>query len=199
MRHLRKAISLGIGGVVLFVGGGVAWWLVSPLFISRTVHEEFPLAATAVVPKGMTRSEVERVMAGMARVDQEMDEGMPDALATARAVKSGAFRDADPFHKGSGQATIYRLPDGASSLRLEDFRVTNGPALHVLLARHPDPRSRADLSDPGSIDLGPLKGNIGNQNYSVPTGIDVAAHGSVVIYCKPFHVIFSVASLREER
>lgn len=174
----RKTVFLGLGGVILFVAGGVAWWLVSPLFISRTIREEFPLAANAVVPKGMTRSEVERVMTGMARVDQEMIEGMPDTMAAARAVKSGAFRDADSFHKGSGRATIYRLADGASLLRLENFRVTNGPALHVLLVRHPDPQTHANLKDPGYAELGPLKGNIGNQNYSVPAGIDVAARSS---------------------
>ena len=49
----------------------------------------------------------------------------------------------------------------------------------------------------GFVDLGKLKGNRGNQNYEIPDGVDVAAQGSVVIYCMPFHVIFSVASLRD--
>ena len=40
--------------------------------------------------------------------------------------------------------------------------------------------------------------NIGNQNYSIPEGIDASTFNSAVIYCKPFHVIFSVAILREE-
>lgn len=47
----RKTVFLGLGGVILFVAGGVAWWLVSPLFISRTIREEFPLAANAVVQR----------------------------------------------------------------------------------------------------------------------------------------------------
>ncbi|MDA1215682.1 MAG: DM13 domain-containing protein [Chloroflexi bacterium] len=107
----------------------------------------------------------------------------------------GAFRDADNFHKGSGQATIYQLPDGTHLLRLEDFKVTNGPELHVLLTPHPDPTSRSQVMGPGYIDLGDLKGNVGNQNYTIPIDVDVAGYQSVVIYCNPFHVIFSVAPL----
>lgn len=111
------------------------------------------------------------------------------------ALSMGSFRDADNFHHGSGQATIYQLPDGSYLLRLEDFNVTNGPELHVLLSPHPDPTSRSQVMGPGYIDLGDLKGNIGNQNYPVPIDADVTAYQSVVIYCKPFNVLFSVAPL----
>ena len=113
----------------------------------------------------------------------------------AIAVKAGEFRDADQFHRGSGRATLYRLSDNSIVLRLEDFMVTNGPELHVLLSTHPDPRSRAEVMNAGYVDLGDLKGNIGNQNYEVANGIDISNYSSVVIYCKPFHVIFSVAPL----
>lgn len=194
---IRRSSLIAAGGLVLFVGGAAAWWLVSPLFLSKTVHEEFPLTAAAVVPDTMTRSEAERVMAGVAKIDREISETMPRTMATARPLRTGAFRDGDSFHKGSGRATLYRLPDGTQLLRLEDFKVTNGPALYVLLARHPDPRERAHVKDPGFVDLGPLKGNIGPQNYPIPPDVDAAAHGSVVIYCKPFQVVFSVAPLKD--
>ena len=49
-------------------------------------------------------------------------------------VASGMFRDADEFHRGSGTATMFRGPDGNHILRFEDFMVTNGPALSVLLS-----------------------------------------------------------------
>ena len=45
------------------------------------------------------------------------------------------------------------------------------------------------------VDLGKLKGNIGDQNYIVPCDVDDSAFGSVVTYYVPFHVIFSVATL----
>ena len=46
------------------------------------------------------------------------------------------------------------------------------------------------------MDVGKLKGNIGNQNYAIPVGTDVSPLKTVVIYCQPFHVIFSVAALQ---
>ena len=126
-------------------------------------------------------------------------EPTPTAATQSVAVKlrTGSFRDQDSFHKGSGEATIFRGPDGSLLLRLENLRVTNGPDLHVILSPHSDPGNQGELKGPGYIDLGKLKGNRGNQNYEIPNEVDVAATGSVVIYCKPFHVIFSVASLED--
>ena len=161
------------------------------------MEESFPFAAAAVVPENMTRTEVEQVLSGIAKVDQPMSEEMPTPRREPEGIKTGTFRDADDFHKGSGRATIYRLADGTHLLRLEDFRVTNGPALHVLLSIHPDPSTRADLNSQSYVDLGDLKGNIGNQNYEISSDVDVTAQGSVVIYCKPFHVVFSVATLED--
>ena len=113
-------------------------------------------------------------------------------------LKVGEFKDQDSFHKGSGTATIFRGPDGSHLLRLEDFKVTNGPDLHVILTPHESPARRDDVAAPGFADLGKLKGNEGNQNYPIPAEVDVAIQRSVVIYCQPFHVIFSVAAVRDE-
>ncbi len=122
-------------------------------------------------------------------------EPTPTPLATALALKTGSLRDQDSFHKGSGQATIFELPDGSRILRLENLKVTNGPELHVILTPHQDPNRQNDVKTSGYVDLGVLKGNIGNQNYPIPDEVDIGIQQSVVIYCKPFHVIFSVASL----
>ncbi len=122
----------------------------------------------------------------------------PTAAPTTVKLKSGSFRDADAFHKGSGEATIYRGPDGSLLLRLENLDVTNGPELHVILSPHQNPENQGQVKLAGYTDLGKLKGNIGNQNYFIPEGVDVGIQRSVVIYCKPFHVIFSVATLVDE-
>ena len=121
----------------------------------------------------------------------------PEPPAGPVMLKTGNFRDQDSFHKGSGQATIYRGPDGSHLLRLEEFKTTNGPDLHVILTPHQDPDRQNDVKTPGYVDLGKLKGNIGNQNYPIPDDVDVTVQQSVVIYCKPFHVIFSVAQLQD--
>jgi hypothetical protein len=45
------------------------------------------------------------------------------------------------------------------------------------------------------VELGQLKGNVGNQNYEIPAEIDLSLYQSVVIYCLPFQVVFSTATL----
>ena len=119
----------------------------------------------------------------------------PAAANEVQAVAMGSFKDADAFHRGSGTATIYRTPDGSEILRLENLDVTNGPALHVVLSTHPDPERSEQVKQEGYVDLGDLKGNRGNQNYPIPAGVDTSIHRSVVIYCYPFAVVFSVATL----
>ena len=189
------AWAIAVAVVVLIAIGGFGWWLLSPLLLDDTVVEEFPLAEAATVPDGMTRAEVEMTMATMAKMDSPAEEAMPDEMAESAAVKTGQFRDADRFHRGSGTATIYSLPDGSHVLRLESLDVTNGPALVVILSPHPNPSSSSDVHQTGYVELAKLKGNKGNQNYTLPDGVDPASFGSVVIYCKPFKVVFSVASL----
>jgi len=107
-------------------------------------------------------------------------------------ISSGNFQGADSFHKGSGQAKIIGLADGSSVVRLENFSVTNGPDLRVYLVNSASPNK--DQVKQG-LELAPLKGNVGNQNYTVPAGVDPSGYNSVVIYCKPFSVIFSTANL----
>ena len=119
----------------------------------------------------------------------------PAAANQVQAVAMGSFKDADAFHRGSGTATIFRTPDGSEVLRLENLDVTNGPALHVVLSTHPDPERSEQVKQEGYVDLGDLKGNRGNQNYPIPAGVDTSIHKSVVIYCYPFAVVFSVATL----
>lgn len=182
------AVVLGIPALIL------GWWLLSPLFFDREVNEDFPLSASAQVPDDMTQQEVEQAMKDAAEGgDVDSEEPMPDSPSDPVALVMGDFRNADDFHMGSGTAIIYELDDGSRILRLENFEVTNGPDLHVLLVPNTDPTSREDVE--GYVDLGSLKGNLGDQNYDIPSEIDLSLFGSVVIYCQPFHVLFSVASL----
>ena len=148
----------------------------------------------AMLKKGMADSDDAMVDKGVAMIQEGTT---PAEQASAVKLKSGSFRDADSFHRGSGQATVYRGPDGGHLLRLENLDVTNGPDLHVILSPHQDPIEVSEIKDGGYIDLGKLKGNQGNQNYQIPDDVDISSQQSVVIYCKPFQVIFSVASLQD--
>lgn len=187
IQHPAARALLAIGGIA---GAAIAWWLVSPLFLDSEVDEAFPTTSTPVT----TTTIQERVAPSTTNPVSE-----PTTTSTTTTVvgpvelASGTFLDADATHRGSGSARVYELEDGSRLLRLEDFEVTNGPDLHVLLVPHPDPTGRDDVA--GYLDLGELKGNIGNQNYEIPDDVDLSEYGSVVIYCAPFHVLFSTATL----
>ncbi|MDE0130738.1 MAG: DM13 domain-containing protein [bacterium] len=188
-----------VAAIVAIAVLAVAWWLISPLFIDEVVEEEFPRAAMAVVPDDMTAEEAEEVMMEAEAVETMVAEEMPESeepdVTGPVALATGALMDADDFHRGSGEVTAYRLEDGSHVLRLEDIEVTNGPDLRVLVAPGHGIDSREALQAAGYIELAPLKGNIGSQNYDFPAGYQIPEQMTVVIYCKPFHVIFATAEL----
>lgn len=192
----KRRIIAAAAVVVLVPVAVFAWWVVSPLFIDNEVNEEFPLSASAQIPAGMTQADAEATMATAGATSATAEDGMSEAMLAATALRTGQFVDIDRLHQGSGDATIYELADGTRVLRLENLDVTNGPDLRVLLAEHDSPGSRDDLeSGAGYIELDDLKGNKGNQNYEIPADVDISMYNSVVIYCEPFHVLFSFASL----
>jgi hypothetical protein len=165
MRRSTKAVLITVAAV----GLGVGWWLGSPLFLDKTVDEANPLIAEYTSPG-------EPLPAGET----------PDATEPTSPVliASGTFAGADDFHQGSGEASVIRLVDDSLVLRLADFEVINGPDLRVTL-----------FDGSGYLDLGALKGNIGNQNYEIPRGTSLAAFESVVIWCRAFDVPFAIAPL----
>src|ERR1700692_3296016 len=72
-------------------------------------------------------------------------------------------------HQTSGRATIYKAPDGKQYLRLTDFETSNGPDVHVVLARSDDKSLTQEVvTNPlDSVELGSLKGNQRDQNYDL--------------------------------
>ena len=173
----------------------LAGWLIRPLFVDTVVDEAFPLGADATVPEELTEDEATVMMSAASKLEIEVEESMTEEMSAATVLKTGAFVDGDAFHKGEGTATIYQLDDGSHVLRFEGFRVTNGPALFVLVSPHPNPQGRGDVSDAGYTELARLKGNVGNQNYVLPADLSPEEINSVIIYCKPFRVVFSTAPL----
>ena len=108
---------------------------------------------------------------------------------TARSILTGSFIGAgDGFHNAEGLARVVPLGDGSTILRLENFKSTNGPNVHLYLA--------TDKDASNFIDLGRLKANNGNQNYNIPHGTDLAKYNMVLIWCKDFSVLFGSAQLR---
>jgi len=123
-----------------------------------------------------------------------VEEAMPESVTFSSAlIESGTFQAAGS-KSGSGSAKIFTQEDGSHLLRLENFSVSNGPDLYVTLVKNANPKKGKDVKA-GYESLGLLKATNGNQNYEIPANIDLSQYNSVVIYCRAFSVVFSVASL----
>mgnify|MGYP001614580575 FL=1 len=168
----RLVTAAGVAGLAAM--GFLGWHLISPLFISNRVVEALPAGLVISPAAGAGTSQL---------------------VTGAATIKKGNLKDADSFHKGSGEVAVYRLPDGKRLLRLESINVTNGPDLHVYLSTHPNPATSAEVHQTGYADLGKLKANQGSQNYDIPAGVDLGTVRIAVIYCQPFSVVFSIAAL----
>lgn len=127
-------------------------------------------------------------------IDRVVSEELPAELQMKVAAK-GEFRDADSVHKGKGLATVFETAAGARVLRFTGFETTNGPDLEVWLVKASGLKASADVTASEWLSLGPLKGNIGDQNYVIPADAQTDDYKSVVIWCKQFGVLFSAADL----
>jgi hypothetical protein len=130
-------------------------------------------------------------------VNKTVSESLPSAASAAApqpaSLESGSFHDG--AHKTSGVATILQLPDGKRALRLTNFATSNGPDVHVYLVAASDVTDSATVKKAGFVDLGSIKGNIGDQNYDVPSPVDLNKYQAVTIWCARFNVNFGTAPL----
>lgn len=128
-------------------------------------------------------------------VNAKVNEAMPagPAQASETVLASGLFHSV--AHGTKGAASIYQLADGKRILHLSNFETSNGPDVHVYLVATNDASDSETVKKAGFLELGSLKGNIGDQNYVVPAGTDLAKYRAVTIWCKRFSVNFGTAPL----
>lgn len=175
----RRSILIGTAAVA----GAALWYLFRPdaLVISKTVTEPLPAA--------------EHAMSSMPESPSMAQSGSAMAANEPAKVSSGRFHT--NAHKTQGLATIYRLEDGRRILRLTEFATSNGPDVRVYLVAASDVQGEAAAKQAGFVDLGALKGNIGDQNYDVPADLDLGRYRAVSIWCRRFSVNFGAAPLAE--
>jgi hypothetical protein len=213
--HKRSKVAIIITIVAIIIGAGT-FYLVSPLFISTQVDEPLPADVQGSesyqrfismnedekiqAARQMSTKEIEEIMNSAAQVNNSIDEDMNRTLvqegqqqtlnttAMPNVLRTGSFVDAgDGIHNADGITKIVPLQDGSNILRLENLRVTNGPDLYVYLS--PD-KSASDF-----VNIGKLKANNGNQNYEIPSETDLSKYDTVLIWCRPFSVLFGSAEL----
>jgi hypothetical protein len=209
MSPRTRYIIIGLG--VLAVAVVITFPLWRPYFVNDVVDEAFPeldseqqTAFTELTEDQQDayvtmKDENAEMAVAMVKAAIEADSEVPEAEQTMPEMTDpvilaqGSFIEIDVVHGAEGTATIYQLPDSTRVLRLEDFRSTNGPDLHVILSKDSPATTLGSVGE-DYIDLGRLKGNVGSQNYDIPAEVDLDDYGSVVIYCVPFHVVFSTAA-----
>jgi len=201
---MHKAAIIGIIVAVIAIGGLLA----SPLFYETEVNEPLP-AALEEIEVGLTfekftempdeqRQEIVEKMSQVVKdmimekaapmiipVSETMDEMVKDSEPSIEIFKSGTFEGL-AGHDVEGIAKIIQVND-MTFLRFENFQVTNGPDLFVYITQDGDVHN--------GINLGKLKGSMGDQNYELPDDIDTEVYNVPVIYCKLFGVYFAEAHL----
>src|SRR5438067_1843852 len=117
-------------------------------------------------------------------INAKVNESLPGASATASGavLASGSFHDV--AHKGAGTAAVYQYPDGKRVLRFTNFETSNGPDVHVYLVAADDASDSDTVKKAGFVEVGALKGNVGDQNYELASGLDLSKYRAVTIWCK---------------
>ncbi|MFJ8043946.1 DM13 domain-containing protein [Kitasatospora sp. NPDC096147] len=210
-RTTRPVKALAALVVLLAVAAGLIAFEPWKAFTDTTVQEALPPVAapstmTTAAPSGMVSPTAEASMPGPAMSGAPMSTTpmpatpMPAAPTPAAPVSAapaqlvgGAFQSGE--HRTTGRARLLRLADGGTVLRLEDLATSEGPDVRVYLSTRPAAVSKLEDLGPAPLELGRLKGNLGNQNYTVPAGTDLTRFHSAVIWCKRFSVGFGAADL----
>ena len=213
---MRKGVKIGITTAIVIIIGVGTYYLASPLFISTEVNEPLPTSAveSEVYQKFITMSEEEKldtakqkspeereeIMTTASKINNSVNESMDqipqqqqqqtqNTITTASTLRTGSFVGVrDGIHNAEGEAKVIPFQNENSNiLRLENLRVTNGPDLYVYLA--------TDKTASDFVNVGKLKANNGNQNYDIPAGTDLTNYDTVLIWCRPFSVLFGSAEL----
>ncbi|MGA7977876.1 MAG: DM13 domain-containing protein [Nitrososphaeraceae archaeon] len=201
--NTRTKIIIGIMTAIIVITFAI--YTISPLLINTVINEPLPPSSVSSdfqrfmnmtederieAANNMTQKQKEIIMTVAAKDNNTVSENLSVATMSTSSNETliGNFVGAgDGFHNAEGVAKIIQLADGTDILRLENFKATNGPDLYVYLSTD---KTNADI-----VNLGRLKGNIGNQNYLIPAGTEITKYNTALIWCRAFSVIFGSAQL----
>ncbi|MBA2382197.1 MAG: DM13 domain-containing protein [Chloroflexi bacterium] len=199
-RHPKAAATILVS--FLAVALPVGWYLMSPLVLSASIDEPPPPIAITdrSGPAASIGSTIPATSPSARPGGPSASPGSGESLRPGNPSagpkplpleRTGTFTGSDEFHFGRGTARLIAVAQGSYVIRLEDFAVRNGPDLYVYLS--PSATGYVD----GAIELGRLKADTGNQNYTVPAGAlgDPSEAASVVIWCRQFSHLFATAPL----
>ena len=200
-RLLRPRIAIPIALVtVLLVSAGLYLFQPWRIFTNTEVNEALPTVTSAANAPTLTSTpapapspSIQGQFPSAETTPQSESPEEPKVVVLAE----GEFISHE--HTTVGGVRILQLPDGTRVLRIEGLDTSNGPDLKVWLTDQPviDGAAGWGVFDDGQYaSLGELKGNRGNQNYSIPDDVDLSDFSSVSIWCERFSVSFGAAELQ---
>ena len=195
----KTLVVISLASVPFVVAAGTYFqpW---KLFTDTRVEEALPeLTETTVAPKDTTPDETGEKMAekeeSLSSSKSATDSA--DVIESPEVLAEGKFITHE--HATTGSVKILKYSDGSRILRMEKLKTSNGPKLEVWLTDAPviEGLDGWRVFDDGKFfNLGALKGNIGSQNYSIPSEINLDEYSSISIWCERFSVSFGAAALR---
>ncbi len=200
LKIVLPVAALALVGVAVLAFGVFG---VHTLFIDDEVDEDGPLfdsgVAAAAAPIETPTTEPEVVETPAPPVANEAPVITPAPVVTdapAPQIVTLAQGTFIPRGRYSGEGTAIVLNDGSEQrfVRFENFSTDNGPDLRVYLSAS-DASGDSGAFDDDFIDLGVLKGNIGDQNYEIPPDVDLSVYDTVVVWCVRFSTPFTAADL----
>ncbi|WP_420716542.1 DM13 domain-containing protein [Streptomyces sp. H27-H1] len=165
----------------VLVGAGTYWFQPWKLWQDETVRDA--LSSASPTPTAMASGQPKRTAS-------------PSAPAGPQTIAAGELISHE--HKTTSSVKTVRLADGSHMLRLENLDTSNGPDLRVWLTDAPVKEGKVGwhvFDDGEYVNLGKLKGNRGDQNYTLPADVDLSQYTSVSIWCDRFDVSFGAAAL----
>ena len=166
MRYDRNAVKKFMLAVGFCLIVAIAWYLISPIWRVKIADDVSPVSSSS---GGSSMSAV---------IAEDHRQAQVHVLAEASFVPGA--------HAVEGKALLIEQ-SGKHILRFENFDTINGPDLHIYLA--------TGLGGKPYVDLGPIRATHGNVNYELDDSIDLSTYRTVLVWCQPFGVLFSSASL----
>lgn len=167
LKLLAAVVAIGVFGWLAFGFFGI-----QALWTNREVEEEIPDSVSELISQ-------------------------PAGAAGTGLVGTGLFEQGDSTYTIAGNVFLSRT-EGKLHLTFTDFEVSNGPDLFVYAVKtnSTDNRTVKDtVANGGFVNLGALKGNLGNQSYLLEDEINADEYSVIAIWCRRFSRNFGSAAL----
>jgi len=179
---MKKTIKilLSLLGVGLFSWLAFGFFGIQALFTNKEVNEEIPDAVSNLISEAGD---------GTVKSDSAGD--------NQKLLGRGSFEQGDSTYSIAGNAFLSRVGD-TLNVTFTDFEVSNGPDLYVYAIKTDSTDNKtvkSTVADGEFIRLGKLKGNIGDQTYTLESDLDLSEYGVISIWCQRFSRNFGSALL----